>query len=189
MSTGRGKISELPYEQRVEINRMIRDEADYANIAMRCAQLGAADVTAQNISAYKAGSYQKWLRNAERVERMRESSNMARELAADAAGDLDMVSNRVARIAIDNIEQVIEDFDPLQLRDLLGEEPKRFFDLVDSLSTLRRGDQQYAKLRMDFEKHSAAMRDLAADAKRRAAESGNMDLAALADSMNRVLGM
>ena len=189
MSTGRGKISGMTYEQRVEINRLIRDEADYGKISARCAELGQPDVTAQNISAYKAGSYQQWLRNAERVERMRESSRLARELASDEAGDLDMVSNRVARIAIDNIEQVIEDFDPLQLRDLLGAEPKRFFNLVDSIATLRKGDQQYLKLRMAFDKHTADMRDIAAEAKRRAAESGNMDLATLADNMNRVLGM
>ncbi len=188
-ATGRGKISTLPYEQRVEINRMIRDERPYDEIAARCAELGAADVSPQNISAYKAGSYQRWRRNIERIERMRDSSRLARELAADEAGDMDMVSNRVARIAIDNIEQVLEEFDPATLRDLIGEEPKKFFALVDAIGVLRRGDRDMARLQMELDRHKSEMRTIAADAKRRAAASGDGDLAAIADQMQRVLGM
>jgi len=190
MAQARGKIGLLAHEDRVRINRMIRDNAPYADIqALYAGITGSDDLSQQNISAYKAATYQGWLRNQERIDRMRERREFAREIFETEGEDLSLASNRAARVALDSIEEVLDEFDPENLRVLLAEKPEKFFELIHSLGVLRKGDQQFATLRMQFEKHRAAMREIAEEARRRAAASGSADLAQLADQMQRVLGM
>ena len=190
MARARGKIGMLPHEERVRINRMLRDNAPYSEIQALYAELTGCLPDAllqQNISAYKAATYQGWLRNQERIERMRERREFAKEIFEAEGEDLSMASNRAARVALDHLEEVLDEFDPESLRVLLAEKPDKFFSLIESLAALRKGDQQFAALKMQFERHRAAMRDIAAEAQRKAAESGSADLAALADRMQRVL--
>lgn len=189
--SGRGKLSTVPYAERVELNRMIRDNAGSAAIIKAYKRItGSSDLSAQNISSYKMGStYAGWLRNQERISRMQERRHMAKELFEAGGEDLSMASNRAARTAVEHIEEVLDEFDPDTLRQILAEKPDKFFGLVDALAGLRKGDQAFAKLQMDFDRHKTAMKRLAEEAALSARQSGNTDLAHLADEMSRVLGV
>ena len=192
MSTSRGKIGRCPVEVRTEVNRMIRDNKQAATIIKYLSAQGIKGVTPQNVSSWKANGYQDWERRQHKLEAMASRREFARDVAeratADGDEDLTLVSNTAAALAVDAIQDVLEDFEPDQLKEMLAEKPAKFMDLIDALASLRKGDHAFVKLKMEFEEYKSRMRAIAADAKKRAAESGSADLKALADAMDRALG-
>ena len=192
MSTPRGKIGRLPLELRSKVNAMIRDNSTAAAIVAYLRSCDVEGVTPQNISSWKRHGYQRWLRRQERLEGMQARREFARQLAekaaADGDADLTLASNAASALAVDAIQDTLEEFDPTLLKDMLAEKPAKFVDLVDSLTALRRGDQAFVHLRMEFEDYRRRARELAEQTRQRADASGDRDLKALADAMDRALG-
>ena len=185
----RGKIGKLPVEQRNAINRMIRDNADYADIiAFARDECNLDDLSPQNISSWKENGYQEWLRRQHRVELMQGRVKFAQEFVdrAREAGDdgLTTAGDAASMLATDAILETLEDFDSDALKEFLAEKPGKFMDLIFALQEIRGKDQSAVKLRMQVDK----ARRLAAQAQADAKESGNVDLQRLAEEMDRVLG-
>ena len=194
MGTARGKIGRLPVDTRRTINKMIRDNCTAeAIIAHIRDTTGEDDVSPQNVSNWKTNGYQDWLRRQERLEDMAARRAFARELVESAGkeGDdsLSLASNAAAALAVDAITSVLEDFDPSALKELLADRPDKITALVQSLARLRSGDQEMVRLEMAYREHKRQIRELAADAARKANSTGNGDLADLAAEMNRILGV
>jgi len=190
MSTPRGKIGRLPYDIRCTVNEMIRDNVSHEVIIGFLDTKGHYGVIPQNVSAWKNNGYRKWQRHQQRIEDMRSRRERSREMLA-AAGDEDALtleSNEAASYAVDIMAHVLEEFDADRLKDLVDEDPKRFMDIVTALDRLRRSDQSFVKLRMEFEAYKRRVRELAEEAREKAAAGGGSeDLAALADAMDQVL--
>lgn len=164
MSTGRGKIGRLNAEARGHINVLIRDNRPAEDVIALCATLGAKGVTPQNVSAWKAFGYREWERRQQRLEEMASRREFAVDLAGRAgAGDggIDLASNAAAALAVDAIQAALEDFDVVGLKDLLAAKPQAFMGLMDSLAALRKGDQAFVKLRMEYEAYRAKVRAMA----------------------------
>lgn len=194
MSTSTGKIGRLPAKLRGKINRMLYDNRPAKEILAFLEEEGVTDVSPQNLSSWKAHGYQGWLRIRRRLEEMQLRRESARVLAEAAAGgddgedSLNLASNASAYLATDTIQEVLEDFNPETLKDLLAEKPAKFMQLVEALERLRRGDQSFIKLQMQHREFQARMRTISEEARRKADASGNTDLKALAEAMDQALG-
>ena len=187
MATPRGKIGRLSQELRDQLNRMIRDNKTAEEIlAFLCAQ-GIEGVTPQNISTWKRFGYEKWERNQVRIEQMASRRAMAREMIEEARADGDgspLASDAASAMAVDALTEVLEDFDPELLKAAIAEKPDRILSLMETLTGIRKRDQDAVVLRQKLE----AARKLAEQAATAANASGNRDLAAIAEEMGRVLG-
>lgn len=165
MSTARGKIGRLPADARAQVNRLIRDNRPAEEVMALCEKLGAPDVTPQNVSAWKVNGYLEWERRQNRIEEMAGRREFAVELAKKAASDgdadLSLASNAAAALAVDAIQDVLEDFDPSNLKALLAEKPEKFMQVLDTLSGLRKGDQQFVQVKMAYDAYKAKVREQA----------------------------
>jgi len=186
MSTARGKIGRLPVAIRDVVNRMIRDNATAAAIQRYLAGEGVDDVSPQNISSWKSHGYQGWLRIQQRLDGMRIRRESAEAIVGEMAGDdgeLNLSSNATALMAVDTIQDVLEDFDPTVVKELVAEKPAKFFDLVDALGTLRKGDHAFVKVKMAFEQYRARVREKMQQLERLANKAG----VATKEDINRIV--
>lgn len=166
MSTPRGKIGRLSALARGQINALLRDNRPASEIQAMAASYGVKNLTPQNVSAWKKAGYQEWLRRQERLEEMASRREFALDLARRAADEKDpdllLASNAAAALAVDTIQAALEDFDATRLKELLAEKPAKFMQMIDSLAALRKGDQAFVRLRMEFEKFKEFVRQKAA---------------------------
>lgn len=158
----KGKIGRLPVNVRNRINEMMRDGRPYEEIISFAAEHGEPNLKPQNVTAWKEYGYQEWLRRQERIEESRHRVEFAQEFVAKAkeAGDesLATAGDAASMLAVDSILDVLEDFNPENLKALLAEKPGKFVDLVMALQQVRGKDQSAVKLRMELKKARDAMR-------------------------------
>src|SRR5258708_39927482 len=85
LTTGRrrnGKVARLPKATRDRINQMLLDGLPYSEIIHTVAADGK-DLNEDNLSNWKAGGYQDWLREQQRVEIIRAKYEFALDLVCD----------------------------------------------------------------------------------------------------------
>lgn len=184
--SGYGKIARLPASVRNQVyQRMYDNEPQEETIAWLEAQ-GHTGILRQNLSSAKEGGpYAAWLRRRQRIEDMRSRVEFAKELYDVESGEF--ASDGASRMAVDNILEVLENFDSVDLLEKLKEKPEKFIDLVHALSSLRKRDQDASALHYRIEEWKLKIADLARTAKTRAKETGNADLAQIADQMDMLL--
>jgi len=160
--TRQGKIARLPVAIRNELNRRLFENEHGAKIL---AWLNSEEsvlkildeyfdenpVSAQNLSEWRHGGYQDWLRRNERVENLKDLSNMALKLAEANGGN---IADGSAAIAGGRIMEILEnaadgDLDPL----------------IKSLTLLRLGDTEKAKI--ELRKRNLDQRDQVIDLHRK----------------------
>src|SRR5882762_2000577 len=78
-----GKIARLPGEIRELVNQMIFDADFYRDIIIRLNELGYPGIRLQNLSEWRKGGFQDWLRSRRDVE----------DLKLDRAALLDVANN------------------------------------------------------------------------------------------------
>jgi hypothetical protein len=166
-TTPRGKIGRAPYEVRNTVNRMLRDNMTAEAIQGFLAAKGIEGVSSQNISSWKANGYQKWLRDQERIERMQATVEYAQRLVSETgANGMTVSSDAAARIAVDKLITVMDDFDPGSLSQLLALKPEKFPEVIHALATLRKGDQAAVILQQKVDAYERGLKkllDLTAD--------------------------
>src|ERR1035437_904653 len=97
ITTHNGKIARLPRNIRDELNRRLDEGEPGGRIlewlnalpavqAVLTAEFGDGGVNAQNLSNWRKGGYQDWLKQQERRNLVRELTENAEELATDARG-------------------------------------------------------------------------------------------------------
>lgn len=118
----KGKVAHLPAAIRENINRMLYDGKTGKQIiawldAEATRSSGASyDISDSNISQWRAGGYQDWLKDEAQIERIRQRAELSLRMAQAAGGSL--AQSIVARIAGDIDEKLDcltqEDMDKLQ---------------------------------------------------------------------------
>ena len=120
--SAKGKIARLPFELRQKLNQRMRDgDPDIDLVAwlnslpeVKAALDGAsfggakksrAQITAQNISEYRAGRYQHWLNDQDKVDRAQKLAELSYELAAASGGN---VSESIVRVTAGKIYEALE---------------------------------------------------------------------------------
>lgn len=119
--SAKGKIGRLPFAIRQQLNARMRDgEADVdilpwlngipeVKAALKDARFGGplnrSVISAQNLSEYRARAYQDWLREQDKVERIKSMAEFSMRLADAAGGD---VNSPAVSIAAGKIMEALE---------------------------------------------------------------------------------
>lgn len=100
MITRKGKVAHLPAATREELNRLLYDGQTGKQIlrwlkSQKAA--GAADVSEQNLSEWRKGGYQDWLKSEGQMVKIRERAELSLRMAQAAGGSLgDSMVTRLA---------------------------------------------------------------------------------------------
>jgi hypothetical protein len=168
-TTHKGKIGTLPLAVREELNRRLRD-GDLAPkilpwLNKEAGLRGRGAVTAQNLSAWRLGGYQEWLKEQARVDQLQRLSELAFRLAK--AGDRHL-SDGAAAIAAGKILDLLEQVDggeeageavaglSLALAKLRDADARLLTAGVNQ-SRLAQKDQELKLARQKFERETAEM--------------------------------
>ena len=114
--TRKGKIARLPHAIRNDLNRRIRDNQTAAVILLwlnalpevkniLAASFSGEPISDQNLSNWRAGGYQDWLKNEDRMEQIRALSELSADMAA-ASGTT--TADTACEIAGGRILEVLE---------------------------------------------------------------------------------
>ena len=115
-----GKIARLPAETREQVNRMLYDGRTGQQIMSFLDTHGTTDISDSNITQWRQGGYQDWLKSESQVERTRERAELSMRLATAAGGSL--TQSILARIAGDIDEKLdgLSDEDVEKIQPLLN---------------------------------------------------------------------
>lgn len=131
-----GKIARLPAEIREEVNEMLYAGVEYPRIADWLAEQGHPGFIPMNISRWRDGGYEEWLKHQERLEQMEAKTTYAVELAQSSDG----AKFQEATLSLTAIQffEVLNLFDPAKLAATLQTRPEKFPALINSLAKLTR---------------------------------------------------
>jgi len=150
--TRKGKIARLPHDVRSALNRRIRDNQTAAEIlpwlnaqaavkAILAASFSGEPISDQNLSNWRTGGYQDWLKQEDRMEQIRAMSELAADMAA-ASGT--STADSACEIAGGRILEVLESLPQDDLAKILP-----------ALTALR--NAQTAKLRAEIDNKRAGV--------------------------------
>lgn len=133
----KGKIGRLPLSVRNEVNRRLLENepgprilkwlnADPAVLEILDRYFHEQPISAQNLSEWRLGGYQDWLKRQEEVERLKDLSDYALRLGTAAGGN---IADGSAAIAGGRL-----------MAELEGLAGKELADAIYALSALRAGD-------------------------------------------------
>ena len=119
-SSHKGKIGSLPAHLREEVNRRLHDGktgreiCDWLNsvpevLVILDERWGEQPITPQNLSEWKAGGYQIWLRNREKGEHLRKLTDWAYTLTDQVA--VEKLTGAAQAIMAGNLLEVMETMD------------------------------------------------------------------------------
>lgn len=153
MTTRTGKIARLPAKVREEINRQLYDGASGVEIERALKRYG---ISQSNISQWRKGGYQDWLKTQTQMENIQKRAELAMRMAKAAGGSL--ASSIVTRIA----GELDEKLDALGDEDLAKMKP--ILDTIlmaDKLQLDRRKvgqkDEEISLNREKFQRDTAAL--------------------------------
>src|SRR5579859_4125377 len=152
--TRNGKIARLPRTIREELNRRM-DDGETAETLLRwlnqlpevksamTAQFAGAAINKQNLSEWRLGGHQDWLRHRQACEFLSQVRERAEDLDEEAGGE--PISDRLASVLSAELAAIA------QLMMAEAENPaerwQRLQELLGQLARLRRGDHRAMRLR------------------------------------------
>lgn len=138
-----GKIARLPFDVRTMVNTMLRDGAPYAAVIQFIFTTANVEVNEQNITNWKEGGHQDWLQEQERLADMQSKREFAMEIVKQNDGSKLHEAN--LHLAASQIYDVLTDFDPQRLKDLLEEAPENYANIVNALGKLSKSNIEVQK--------------------------------------------
>lgn len=135
-----GKIARLPFDTRTVVNEMLRDGKPYSEIIFA---IGDSDVNEQNLTNWKEGGHQDWLKEQARLEDMAAKREFAFQIVKENDGSKLHEAN--LHLAASQIYEVLTEFDPQRLKDLLDESPENYAHVVNALGKLSKSNIEVQK--------------------------------------------
>jgi len=129
-----GKIARLPHEVRQQINEMIQDGVPYEQIIQTLQQRGYPDFNPQNLTNWKEGGFQDWLREQERLDAIQLEREATTELVKNLQGPA--FTDAAIQLASFHLFQVLRTFNPEDLKKQLAERPRCYFDIINAFLRL-----------------------------------------------------
>jgi len=153
-----GKIARLPLHLREELNRRLQagqagpDILPWINghpeaIQLLSARFNGKPINAQNLSAWREGGYQDWLRKQDRTHRIKELAAFAADLA-QANGS--SIAEGAAAIAAGQILELLEAADAAAADQ--RPDPAQLADIIRGLTALRSAEIAQQRAHLDAER-------------------------------------
>lgn len=152
-----GKIARAPFEVRTKVNELMRDGATAAEIITHLAGQGITDVSDSNVSNWRQGGHQDWLKEQERLADMQAKREFALEVVKQNEGS--KLHEATLHLAATQIYETITEFDLGNLKNLLAEKPENYAALVNSLAKLSKGALDIEKFKENVRAQKAKIED------------------------------
>ena len=137
-----GKIARLPFAERTDLNVMLRDGKPYRAIIDWLAAKGVI-ASDQNITNWQQGGHQDWLAEQDRLAEMAHKREFALQIVKENEGST--VHEASLHLAASQLYEVLTDFDPKRLKELLDEKPENYAAVANSLAKLSKGNIEVQK--------------------------------------------
>lgn len=142
--TRRSKIAGLPLSIREQLCQRLLDgqqgpeilpwvNALPETLAMLAARWEGDPISASNLSDWRLGGYQDWLRKRERVEKTKSLAEFCRKMGEAGGGELDLPASLAGGVMM----EVMESFDGPALTLMMAEKPEHFVELVTAMAKLQ----------------------------------------------------
>ena len=137
MSARTGKIARAPYEVRTHVNAMLRDGNTSKAVVNFLAGAGIAGVNEQNVTNWRDGGYQDWLKEQSRLNDMQAKREFAMEIVRQNEGS--KLQEATLHLAASQLYETLTEFDIGSLKELLAEKPENYALIVNALAKLSKG--------------------------------------------------
>ncbi len=131
-----GKVARLPKATRDKINQMILDGLPYLEIIRKLRKAGKG-LTDQCLSTWKAGGYEDWLKEQQRVQDCRLSQELAIDLANESTGIESFQA--ASKIAAAQICEALVELGADTIRKAIAADPLNGLRMLNTLSRLTAG--------------------------------------------------
>lgn len=142
--TASDSISRMPRAIRDAVSRALADGATWRRVARVCADGGFPGVTAQNVTNYRKGAHQEWLRREERLEAVRRESEVTAAVMRHYAEHGGTPAEAGLLTAAEMLAGAVGDLSRAELSAMLKEKPEK---VLGVMSQLARVAETVAKLR------------------------------------------
>jgi len=132
-----GKVARLPKVIRDQLNLMIEDGLPYLKIIERLGPEGK-EMNEQNLSNWKLGGYQDWLRELQLAQALQAKHELAQNLVLRAA-DGNQAGQAVLQVIAANLCEFLVETDPACLRESLLSDADKFTRFVNAMVRLAEG--------------------------------------------------
>ena len=144
-----GKVARLPENTRNQVNEFLDDGLEYQRIVDWLAENGFPGFTHNNISRWKDGGYQDWLRHYSRLDEL----EFKLKWAAHVAQNIDNNPLQQASLALTSLQffEMLNRFDSAALARILETHPEKYPGLINSLARFTREMVVLQKFKNDQE--------------------------------------
>ena len=140
----KGKVARLPKVVRDELNQMILDGVSYPDI-LQTLGAKAAGLNEVNLSNWKAGGHQDWLRQQLRLEHLHSRHELALDILRESAGTTIQEASR--QVVAAQLCEIMVEFDPTYLLGHLQQKPELYTRLISGLARLSEGEATCSRTR------------------------------------------
>ncbi len=138
-----GKIARASYEVRKHVNEMLRDGKTAKAVINFLNGAGISGVTDMNVSNWRDGGFQDFLKEQTRLEEMQFKREFAMEIVRQNQGS--QLQEATLHLAASQLYEALTDFDIGRLKELLDEKPENYAAIVNSLAKLSKGALEVQK--------------------------------------------
>ena len=178
-----GKIARLDFALRNVINGMIRDGRTAAEIIAFATQQGGPDLNEQNVTNWRQGGYQDWLKQQARLEDMQAKRDFALRIVSENEGS--KIHEAGLNLAASQIFELLQDFDPTEMKELLAKDPENYSRIIGALAKISKEALNFEKYRDAVTKAKAEIQKLR-DPK---SSLGEDERKAIVDKVDEILGL
>lgn len=143
----KGKIARLPRAIREEINAMLYDGA--ATYGQIIEKMGLANqgISTDNLGEWRAGGYQDWLLERERLAEMKARREMSLNTVRDHLDD--NPHEAVLQLAAAQIYETLNEFDAARLKEMLDERPEHYTQIVNAVVRVSKSAIEIEKMKLN----------------------------------------
>lgn len=140
----KGKVARLPKSIRDDLNQLLLDGVSYPDI-LRDLGEKLPGVNEDNLSNWKLGGYQDWLRQQQRIDHLQSRHELALDILRESAGTTIQEASR--QIVAAQLCELMIQFDPTLLLEHLQQKPELYTRLISGLARLSEGEVACSRTR------------------------------------------
>ncbi len=178
-----GKIARLPKDLRDVVNFALRDGATYRSVLALLETHGQAGINEQNLTNWKEGGYQDWLKEQDRLADLTAQRDFAIEAVKASSGS--PIPEAGLRVAGSQLLDVMSSFDLEKLKSALNEDPAAYMDLLNALAKISKGALDIERYRSTVSRAQTELQKLRAPKE----SLTEKDRQAIVDKVDEILGM
>jgi hypothetical protein len=144
-----GKIARLPKETRDMLNRMLDDGIPYHVIIDELGDAGEG-LNTQNLTNWKQGGYQDWVKNQDLIARSRAQTEFALDLLRESGADVNpaLILKACALVGATQLFQGLIDHGDEALKKILLNKPETYISLLNVICRVADSGLRHDKHRL-----------------------------------------